>query len=229
MSEEKLTAEMLFDPVSKMNFFKATKKCEPINVILNMANDKLVEIVKDDEDKNFHNNLEKYKMFIERSLSAFQDFYYQCWNNGLQGWFDNGYCTDIQEVIKCVQMLETDESEELLELLREFETHIDPDKENVGCCGEYIIKSECWSCYNGYITEEVENPEYCHTCQGYEDECEECGGSGSDEEYEEDEILCEDCDGKGEYEDTSFYESVEDECWKLLEIVRKQLNKQLSK
>ncbi len=229
MSEDKLTAEILFDPVAKMNFFKEAETEEPINVILKMANDKLLELVKDDEDKNFHNNLEKYNMFIERSLSAFQDFYYQCWNNGLQGWFINGYCTDIQEVIKCVQMLETKESEELLVILKDFETHIDPDKENVGCFGNYIIKSECWSCDNGYITEEIENPEYCYTCQGYEGDCEECGGNGSDEEFDICESICEECDGNGEYEDTSFYESAEVDCWRLLEIVRKQLNKQLSK
>lgn len=202
------------------------KTNDKISQLLKNAMEKVETLTKGDSDKDFHNTLETHNMNLERCLSAFAHFNFQCWNNGLRNWFTNGYCLDIDELIKSVQLIDTVEANRLIELLKTYSSKIDFDREPRGYCSDcYLLKTMCYECGGtGKVEIEIDNNDYCVYCEGSDPECEDCNGNGESEQYKYDEVECTECDGEGEYSDCNFFVSTEDECWELTEIVRKQLN-----
>ena len=195
-------SKILIDPKTKMEHFGQLKSDDQINIVLEETY-KRCEDLANGENITYKQVMEDNDMPIERGLESFSDLYYQTYNNGIQGYIDNGTCLDIGESIKLVNQIDSSEAKELSEILTDYSEHINFDAENGETNDGYILTEECYSCGgDGQVEDAYEDDDYC--------ECEECGGTG-------------------QYADSDFYEQNEDRCWELLQTVRNQINSELLK
>jgi len=114
---------------------------------------------------------------------------YQIGNGGFRQWVDNGYGTEINNVIEVLEEVGTANAHKVIEMLEMLKSFLRKGAENKGCFSTYWIQEEtteeCSECGgSGYIQEEEEDEE--GNINESEERCSNCHGSGLCEGPEED-------------------------------------------